>query len=81
MDALICRGKSVDVATVIIKGKVVMKDRKLIEIDTGKVLRKVAASASRPKSSQQSALGQLMANQGPRFNSSLGGQGNSFGIK
>jgi len=61
LDALMCRGKSTDVATVIIKGKVVMKDRKLTEIDKGKVLREVAASASRPKSSQQSALAQLMA--------------------
>ena len=65
IDALVYRAKSTDVATVIIKGKVVMKDRKLMEIDKERVLRELAASASCPKSSLQNSLGHLMADLRP----------------
>ena len=53
--------KSGDVDTVMIKGEVVMKDRRVTQIDKSTMLEKLVTIASRPKSPQHRGLAQLMA--------------------
>jgi cytosine/adenosine deaminase-related metal-dependent hydrolase len=65
IDALVYRGKALEVDTVIINGEVVMRDRKFTKIEKDTVFTKVIESASRPKSPEQVQLAQLVADLRP----------------
>ena len=59
VDAVVHRGRSIDVDTVLVDGEVVMQDRKLTKVDKGAFLKELRATLDRPYSARETERREL----------------------
>ena len=53
VDALVHRGRGIDVETVLVDGEVVLRDRRLTRVDQEALFKEIRASLARPLSAQE----------------------------